>query len=232
MVVVKNIKIVMASSPNKDQLASRIEATLLKPTTSLKDIELLCKEVVANKFHGVCIPPYFVQAASRFLNNTDRKVITVVGFPLGYNNVTIKGEEAKKAIADGAHELDMVINLAALKSEQFGYLQEEIRSITTLCRMHSRLVKVIIETAVLTPEEMLRLCEICIEEKVDFVKTSTGFASRGVSVEDIIFLRQNLPASISIKASGGIREKAFALELIAAGADRLGTSASVEIIKI
>ena len=212
------------------ELNQYIEHTALKANVLQSDIKTLCKEAIDNKFVGVCVPPYFVQKAAALLADSDVKVVTVVGFPLGYQTTPVKVEEAKKALDDGATELDMVINIAAFKQGEYNYVLNDIRSLTTLCSMKDAVLKVIIETAYLSPEEIVKACEICIEAEANYVKTSTGFAPSGAKVEDITLMRKTLPANINIKASGGIKTKAQAIDLINAGATRIGASAGVSII--
>lgn len=205
-------------------MASRIEHTILKADTSAQEIATLCEEAIAHHFFGVCVPPYFVKMAAHLLKDDTAKVITVVGFPLGYNTTPSKVEEARKAIDEGADEIDVVMNIAALKNGDFNFVLNDIQSVATLVQLKSKKVKVIIETALLTESEKVKACEICTDVDVDFVKTSTGFAKVGATVEDVKLLRGNLPAKIKIKASGGIKTKEQANELVRAGADRIGTS--------
>lgn len=211
-------------------LAARIDHTLLKPDASEKEIKKLCDEAKEHGFAAVCIPPYFVRKCRQWLSGSPVKIATVVGFPMGYSNTPSKVEEARKAIDEGAHEIDMVLNIIALKAGDINYLKNELTSMTTITQMRGGKLKVIFETGLLTNEEIISACNLCKEMTVDFVKTSTGFVKPGATVEAVKLLRKNLPTSIKIKASGGIRTKAFALELIEAGADRLGCSASVSII--
>ena len=214
-------------------IANKIEHTVLKADTSLADIENLCNEAIQHQFYGVCIPPYFIKYAKNIIDKSEVKIVTVVGFPLGYNTTPAKVEEARKAIDQGADEIDMVINIAALKNNDLNYVRNDIQSVMTLVQLKSKKLKVIFETALISKEEKLTLCEICSELGVDFVKTSTGFAgpNSGATVEDIILMRANLPAQIKIKASGGIANKQQALDLIQAGADRLGTSKGAQLIE-
>jgi len=191
----------------------------------------LCQEAIDHKFAAVCIPPCYVKLAANLLYEQKVKVATVVGFPFGYQTAEVKFFEAHKALGVGASEIDMVMNLAAFKSKQYAAVENEIGELATLCHFKNARLKVIIETALLNEKEIIEACQICTEAEADFVKTSTGFASRGASVADIQLLRANLPENIQIKASGGIRDFSFAQELIAAGADRLGTSAGLELIK-
>ena len=214
-------------------IANKIEHTVLKADISLADIENLCNEAIQHQFYGVCIPPYFIKYAKNIIDKSEVKIVTVVGFPLGYNTTPAKVEEARKAIDQGADEIDMVINIAALKNNDLNYVRNDIQSVMTLVQLKSKKLKVIFETALISKEEKLTLCEICSELGVDFVKTSTGFAgpNSGATVEDIILMRANLPAQIKIKASGGIANKQQALDLIQAGADRLGTSKGAQLIE-
>lgn len=220
----------MEKMTSDKELATKIDHTILKPETTRKDVERICREAQEYGFFGVCVPPYLLAAARQFLKNTDVKLITVVGFPIGYSTSSTKAEEAKKALADGADELDMVMNVSALKSGNFAYVKDDIQSITTICRLHSKIIKVIIETTLLTEDEIAKACEICAEVKVDFVKTSTGFFGAGADVETVKLLRSLLPKGILIKASGGIRTKEQALELLKAGAARIGASGAVDFM--
>lgn len=212
------------------ELNKYIEHTLLKPNCTEDDIINLCNEAVEHKFYGVCVPPFFVQLAKKAIKKADVKIITVIGFPLGYNSVSSKVEETKKAITSGAHEVDMVMNIAAFKSGDIVSVQNDIQSVTTACHLQNKQVKVIIETAYLNEEEIIQACKICANCEADFVKTSTGFASSGASIEAVELMRKTLPAKVKIKAAGGIRDAAFAEKLIAAGADRIGASASVKMV--
>lgn len=225
----KNTRIVMKNNGEKP-ISQYIEHTLLKTEASKTDIERLCKEAIDNDFVGVCVPPYYVKLAYAALEEKKQKVITVVGFPLGYNSISAKIEESKKAIEDGADEIDMVMNVAAFKSGDLSHVKDGIESVATFCRLKAKPLKVIIETGLLDTEEIRKACEICAEVEVDYVKTSTGF-NGGAKVEDIMLMREILPQKIKIKASGGIRDRAFVEELIKAGADRIGTSAGVQIVQ-
>lgn len=212
------------------EIRNYIEHTTLKADTSKEDIKRICQEAIDNKFHGVCIPPYYVKTAKSELKDTAISIVTVVGFPLGYSTTPSKVEEAKKAIDDGATEIDMVINIAALKEKDYAYVANDINTITTLVHIKAAKIKVIIETALLNKEEKLKALELCEAANVDFVKTSTGFSKSGAKVDDIKLMRKTLPKSIKIKASGGIKTKKQALELINAGADRLGASSSIDLV--
>ncbi|MCS6934090.1 MAG: deoxyribose-phosphate aldolase [Chitinophagales bacterium] len=212
-------------------IASRIDHTLLKPDCNEREIKKLCAEAKEYGFAAVCVPPYFVRKCRRWLEGTPVKVATVVGFPMGYANTPAKVEEARRAIDEGAHEVDMVINIIALKAGDFNYLKNELTSAGTIVQLRGGKLKVILETGLLSEEEIIAACKLCKEMSVDFVKTSTGFVTPGATVEVVKLLRANLPSSIKIKASGGIRTAEFAQQLIEAGADRLGCSASVSIVQ-
>lgn len=214
------------------ELAGHIEHTNLKPDSTKEDIIKLCEEAAGHHFYGVCVPPYHVQTAKKELSKTQVKIITVVGFPLGYATVAAKVEEAKKAIISGADEIDMVMNIAAFKSGDYVTVQNDIQAVTTACHWQNKHVKVIIETAYLSAEEIDKACHICMDCEVDYVKTSTGFAPEGASIEAVKLMRSILPAKIKIKAAGGIRDNEFASALIQAGATRLGCSSSLNIIGI
>lgn len=211
-------------------LASKIDHTLLKADASEKEVKKICAEAMEFGFAAVCIPPYFVRKSKLWLSDSKVKVATVVGFPLGYSHTPAKVEEARRAIDEGADEIDMVINLIALKAGDWNYLKNELTSAATIVQLRGGKLKVILETGLLSDAEIIKACELCKEMTVDFVKTSTGFIQPGATVEAVKLLRANLPKSIKIKASGGIKTKEFALELIEAGADRLGCSASVSIV--
>ena len=210
-------------------IAKYIDHTVLKPTTSLADIEKVCSEAIQYGFAAVCIPPYFVSAASGILKSTQIKIATVIGFPFGHNHYLAKAVETEEAITDGANEIDMVMNIAAFKNNDFQYLEKEIENILSISQTDT-LLKIIIETGLLSNEEIINCCEFYKNYPVDFLKTSTGYAEKGASVEAVSLMRQHLPQQIQIKASGGIKTFEFANALIAVGATRLGCSASVAIV--
>ncbi|MGZ5133703.1 MAG: deoxyribose-phosphate aldolase [Flavitalea sp.] len=212
-------------------LASFIDHTILKPTTTIQEVKDLCNEAIEYSFAAVCIPPPLVKNAQGFLKGTEIKVATVIGFPFGYSNAKAKIFETQQAIEDGADEMDVVINLVALKGKAWNYLESEMQHIIQAVHKHHRVIKVIIESGILSDEEIVRCCEIYAKAGTDFVKTSTGYAEKGASLEAVQLMRQNLPSSVRIKASGGIRNYQFAKQLVGAGADRLGCSASVAIMK-
>lgn len=227
----RNIKTAMDKNSVNMDLRPYIEQTLLRPGATKDEIIRLCNLAVENRFFGVCVPPYYVKFAREIIRDNELKIVTVVGFPLGYQAMTAKVEEAKKAIQEGADEIDMVMNIAAFKSKEYNYVKEEIENLENVCRLKGKILKVIIETCLLTDEEITKICEICSEVKVDFVKTSTGFNGEGARIEHIKLMRKVLPEKIRIKASGGIRDIKFAERLIKAGASRIGTSHGENLIK-
>jgi deoxyribose-phosphate aldolase len=210
-------------------IAKYIDHTVLKPTTSLEEIKKVCSEAVQYGFAAVCIPAYFVSVASGILKNTQIKIATVIGFPFGYNHYLAKAVETEEAITDGANEIDMVMNIAAFKNKDFRYLEKEAENILSISKSDT-VLKIIIESGLLSNEEIIKCCGFYKNYPVDFLKTSTGYAEKGASVEAVTLMRQHLPEQIQIKASGGIKTFEFANALINAGATRLGCSASVAIV--
>lgn len=219
-------------------LAGHIDHTLLYPQAATEDIIKLCSEAAQHKFFAVCINPYYVKRAVRELASTEVVVATVVGFPLGADLTDIKIAQAQRALFEGAEELDMVINIGALKERALDYVLAEIQAIVRVAGEH--LVKVIIECNLLTDEEKILATQLCAKAGAAMVKTCTGFVKdgQGATIEDVILLKKTIddckniyPRPLQIKASGGIKDYNQALALIEAGADRLGTSASVNIIK-
>jgi deoxyribose-phosphate aldolase len=212
-------------------IAAFIDHTILKPTTTSQEVKDLCNEAREYGFAAVCIPPPLVKNAKFYLKESNVKVATVIGFPFGYSNAKAKIFETQQAIEDGADEMDVVINLVALRGQVWDYLESEIKYIIEAIHKNDRIIKVIIESGILRNDEILQCCEIYAKAGVDFLKTSTGYAEKGASLEAVQLMRKALPSSIRIKASGGIRSYQFAKQLIAAGADRLGCSASTAIMK-
>jgi len=208
-----------------------IDHTILKPTTTLDDIKQLCMECVEYDFAAACVPPLYVKLAKQFLGATNTKVATVIGFPFGYSAIEAKVAETVLAIVDGADELDLVINISAIKNNDWEYLEKEIANIMYIIREKKKVIKIIIESGILLEDEIIKCCQLYARHGVDFMKTSTGYAERGATLEAVRLMRANLPANIQIKASGGIRTFVFAKELIDAGATRIGASASVNIVK-
>lgn len=212
-------------------IATYIDHTVLKPTTTIADIEKLCAEAKEYGFAAVCVPPLFVKKAKELTAGSNVLVATVIGFPFGYSAIEAKLAETVLAIVDGADELDVVINISAIKNNDWQFLANEINTLMTVIRQKQRVVKIIIESGVLTDEEIIRCCDIYGAAGVDFMKTSTGYAEKGASVHAVQLMRKHLADAVKIKASGGIKNYTFAAELIAAGADRLGCSSSVQIVK-
>ena len=211
-------------------LARMIEHTLLKPETTTHEIEKLCEEAKQYCFMSVCINPSYIKLCARILNNTDVIVCTVVGFPLGATSSAAKVFEAEQAIKDGACEIDMVMNIGMLKSGDYEYVQQDIAAVVNAAHRYGALVKVIIETCLLTDEEKVKACMLVKQAGADFVKTSTGFAKGGATISDIILMRKVVGPEFGIKASGGISSREQVLALIANGANRIGSSASVRIV--
>ncbi|MEC1551450.1 deoxyribose-phosphate aldolase [Bacillus haynesii] len=212
------------------QIARMIDHTVLKPDTVKSEIETLCKEARVYGFASVCVNPCWVKLCAELLKDSEVKVCTVIGFPLGATSSETKAFETKQAIADGAGEVDMVINIGALKDCDTGTVEHDIRAVTDAAD-DKALVKVIIETSLLTDEEKRQACELAVKAGADFVKTSTGFSGGGATVRDIKLMRDAVGPDIGVKASGGVRDKESALAMIEAGATRIGASAGVSIVK-
>ena len=212
-------------------LAPYIDHTLLKPLATLAEIEQLCTEAAAYNFYAVCVPPPFVKRVKELLTPTTIKTATVIGFPFGYSATEAKLAEAVLALVDGADELDVVINLVALRMNDWDYIVKEVSLLTDVVHNKQKGIKIIVESGMLTQEEIIRCCSAIGALPVDFMKTSTGYAKKGASVEAVKLMRSHLPARVKIKASGGVRDYQFARSLVEAGADRLGCSASVAIVQ-
>lgn len=212
-------------------MAAVIDHTLLKPTATPADIEKLCKEAIAYQFASVCVNPCFVSLASKILKETGIKTCTVIGFPLGANETYTKLKEAEKALEQGASELDMVINIGMLKSKELNYVGKEIREMANIASGNNAIIKVIIETCLLTDEEKITACKIAADNGAAFVKTSTGFNGSGATVEDVILMKRVVGHNVGVKASGGIRNLRTAMSMLEAGATRLGTSSAVLIME-
>jgi len=211
-------------------LARFIDHTILKPDTHLSDIERICEEAKQYGFAAICIPPYYVKDAANILEESPVKIGTVIGFPMGYSTTAAKVEEIKRAIDDGADELDVVINICSVKNERWNFVKNDIDSVTRIAHLKGKTIKIILETGLLSASEIKRLCEICSDIGVNYVKTSTGFNAGGATVEMVAYLKSLVGDKIKIKASGGIRTREQALALIDAGADRLGCSSSIQIV--
>jgi deoxyribose-phosphate aldolase len=211
-------------------LAPYIDHTILKPTTLVADIEKLCKEAKQYGFAAVCVPPNFVKKAKEYTAGSSVKVATVIGFPFGYSAVEAKIAEIVLAMVDGADELDVVINISAIKNNDWPYIADEINHIMPIVRSKNKVIKIIIESGVLTDDEIIKCCDIYGAAGIDYLKTSTGYAEKGATVEAVQLFRKHLPSVVQIKASGGIRDYATAKAMVDAGATRLGCSASIAIV--
>lgn len=216
-----------------EQLAAMIDHTLLKPEATELEIKRLCEEAKRYGFGTVCINPYRVKYAAKYLEETSIVVGTVVGFPLGATTSLVKAYEAESAMKDGAREIDMVINIGALKDGNDELVYDDITEVVKTVRNYSRkaIIKIILETCLLTEKEIIKACEIAKEVGADFVKTSTGFSESGATVKDVTLMAEIVKDELGIKASGGIRTWLDAKAMIAAGATRIGTSSGIKIIE-
>lgn len=212
------------------KLSNFIELTLLRPDTTSEQVKQLCQTAVDHQFKAVCIPPFFVPTANKFLDESPIRIATVVGFPMGYSTIPAKVEETKRAIDDGVHELDMVANLCAIKDGAWGHVHNDIDSVVRAAHLRGKTFKVILETGLLTTDEIKRMCELCTNLGVDIVQTSTGFNAPGASIEIVEFLKQNIGANVKIKASGSIQTYKLAEQLVLAGATRIGTATGLNIL--
>ena len=211
------------------RISSYIEHTNLSPLLTIGDIDRLVAEANQFEFFGVCVPPFWVKRAKREIGKADIALVTVAGFPLGYNMTETKLDEITRAIDNGADEIDVVWNLSSFRTG-LPWTKVEIAKCSKLAHDHQKLLKVIIETSYLSDAEIVQACKICADAGADFVKTSTGFATAGATVEHISLMRKALPAQVGIKASGGIKTLKSAEDLIRAGAHRIGTSSGVSIV--
>ncbi len=216
----------------KNILARYIDHTFLKQTATRQQIIKLCEEAVQHRFAAVCVPPSYVELAKDMCENKGIKVATVIGFPMGYSHTEAKATEIELAIGNGADELDVVMNLGDLLNGNIEYLFNEISYLTQLCHERNAIIKVIIESGILTESQIKMACQVCADAEVDFVKTSTGFAQSGATIDAVKLMRKILPKNISIKASGGIKNQEQAIAFIEAGANRIGTSSGVEIMNM
>ncbi|HRN73578.1 MAG TPA: deoxyribose-phosphate aldolase [Ginsengibacter sp.] len=208
-----------------------IEHTILKQTTTLADVERICNEAKTYKFAAVCIPPLYVKKTKEFLAGSGVNTCTVIGFPFGYCAIEAKVAELVLATVDGADELDMVVNVSAIKNGDWTFLANEINTVMPIVKSKGKIIKLIIESGVLTDDEIIKCCDIYGAAGVDYMKTSTGFAEKGASIHAVQLMRNHLADAIKIKAAGGIRSFSFAKELINAGADRIGCSSSLKIVE-
>lgn len=213
-----------------EQINKMIDHTLLKAEARKEDVKRLCQEAIEYEFGAVCIHPYYLEYAKGLLEGSQVKLCTVVGFPLGTNGLETKAFETDRAIEKGAEEIDMVMNIGALKDKNYDKVRKDIEAVVRAAKDRA-IVKVIIETNLLTEEEKIKACEIVVEAGADFVKTSTGFSGGGATVEDIKLMKSTVGDKIGVKAAGGIRDYRTAQAMVEAGATRLGTSAGVSIVK-
>lgn len=214
------------------EVKSYIDHTLLKPTSTFEDISTLVEEAITYQFAAVCVPPVYVKFAKEKLADSTVALCTVIGFPLSYNTFDSKLIEIKNAMDFGADELDVVVPIWMIQNGDFDSVTTHMKDITAIIQGAGKTVKWILETAYLSKEEIKKLCEIAVECKADFVKTSTGFASSGATIEDIQLMKETVGNQVKIKASGGIRDRETALKMIDAGADRIGCSSSLKIIGV
>lgn len=206
-----------------------IDHTVLKADTPLETVKRICDEAMEYGFASVCINPCHVAYCADYLKDSDVNVCTVIGFPLGANTSAVKAFETKNAIANGADEIDMVMNIGALKDKNYDLVRDDIKAVVEVA--NGTLVKVILETCLLTEDEIKKACELCVEGKADYVKTSTGFSTRGATIEDVRIMKEAVHGKAKVKAAGGVRTPEDMVKIVAAGADRIGTSAGCSLVK-
>lgn len=211
------------------ELNKYIDHTLLKADATYDKIKVLCEEAKAHEFASVCVNGYWVKTCKALLAGSDTKVCTVIGFPLGAMSSAAKAFETSDAIANGAEEIDMVLNIGELKAGQFDAVRDDIKAVVEAANGHC--VKVILETCLLTKEEIVKACELCMDAKATFVKTSTGFSTSGATIEDVTLMKETVQGVCKVKAAGGVRTSKDLEEMIQAGADRIGTSAGVTLLQ-
>lgn len=212
------------------ELAGYIDHTILKADCSKEAILKVCSEALEYGFAAVCIPPYWVKSCVAILEKSKTKVATVIGFPMGYSATASKVEEIKRAIDEGADELDVVVNICAIKEGNWSYVTNDINTMVTAAHLKGKQIKVILETGLLTPAEIKKTAEICLKARADYIKTSTGFNGGGATIEAVTIMKSVAGTKMKIKASGGIRTTEEALSFIKAGANRLGCSSGVAIV--
>lgn len=206
-----------------------IDHTVLKADTPLETVKRICDEAMEYGFASVCINPCHVAYCADYLKDSDVNVCTVIGFPLGANTSAVKAFETKDAIANGADEIDMVMNIGALKDKNYALVRDDVKAVVEAA--NGTLVKVILETCLLTEDEIKKACELCVEAKADYVKTSTGFSTRGATIEDVRIMKEAVHGKAKVKAAGGVRTPEDMVKIVAAGADRIGTSAGCSLVK-
>lgn len=206
-----------------------IDHTVLKADTPLETVKRICDEAMEYGFASVCINPCHVAYCADYLKDSDVNVCTVIGFPLGANTSAVKAFETKDAIANGADEIDMVMNIGALKDKNYDLVRDDVKAVVEAA--NGTLVKVILETCLLTEDEIKKACELCVEAKADYVKTSTGFSTRGATIEDVRIMKEAVHGKAKVKSAGGVRTPEDMVKIVAAGADRIGTSAGCSLVK-
>lgn len=206
-----------------------IDHTVLKADPPLETVKRICDEAMEYGFASVCINPCHVAYCADYLKDSDVNVCTVIGFPLGANTSAVKAFETKDAIANGADEIDMVMNIGALKDKNYDLVRDDVKAVVEAA--NGTLVKVILETCLLTEDEIKKACELCVEAKADYVKTSTGFSTRGATIEDVRIMKEAVHGKAKVKAAGGVRTPEDMVKIVAAGADRIGTSAGCSLVK-
>ena len=218
-------------APSLAQMGGYIDHTLLKPDATLAEVDTICAEALENKFASVCVNGVHVRRCAEILQGSGVATCTVVGFPLGAMAPEVKAYEARRAIEDGACEVDMVLNVGALKSGDDEFVRRDVAGVAETCHRMGARLKVILETCLLTDAEKVRACELCVKAGADFVKTSTGFSKGGATVEDVALMRRTVGPVLGVKASGGVRDAEGARAMVEAGATRIGASASVAIVQ-
>jgi deoxyribose-phosphate aldolase len=213
-----------------NNITQYLEHTNLNPLILADDVEQAVAETITHGFVGLCVPPYWAKKAKRDLGKSPAALVTVIGFPFGYQRSEVKVQEVKSAIRDKVDEFDVVVNLSAIKNKAYHWIKIEMAQLAQIIHEQEGILKAIIETAYLDEKEMIQTCKACAEAGVDFIKTSTGYAPKGAEVDKVRFLRSILPPTVGIKASGGIKTLAQALAFIEAGAERIGTSAGISIV--
>lgn len=206
-----------------------IDHTVLKADTPLETVKRICDEAIEYGFASVCINPCHVAYCADYLKDSDVNVCTVIGFPLGANTSAVKAFETKDAIANGADEIDMVMNIGALKDKNYDLVRDDVKAVVEAA--NGTLVKVILETCLLTEDEIKKACELCVEAKADYVKTSTGFSTRGATIEDVQIMKATVQGKAKVKAAGGVRTHEDMVKIVEAGADRIGTSAGCSLVE-
>lgn len=206
-----------------------IDHTVLKADTPLETVKKICDEAMEYGFASVCINPCHVAYCADYLKDSDVNVCTVIGFPLGANTSAVKAFETKDAIANGADEIDMVMNIGALKDKNYDLVRDDVKAVVEAA--NGTLVKVILETCLLTEDEIKKACELCVEAKADYVKTSTGFSTRGATIEDVQIMKAAVQGKAKVKAAGGVRTHEDMVKIVEAGADRIGTSAGCSLVE-